>query len=1008
MNTTSRRKPKGKFVIFGMLLIGAAAIWLYFYMSGPALIKSTWIWNPEIISKEADDIVAFSKQNGINLIYLHIDQKSITQEAYRSFIQKAGAAGIQVDALAGDPLWSLPENQKSIQTFVDWVQDYNQSVNKEERFHGIHVDIEFYTLAHWDDHKEEITKQWMTNIELLVKETKKDQKLEVSADVPFWINELMIPGTTETLSKWLIHRMDHITLMSYRDHAEGTNSIMEIVTPIFNEAGAEDNKVVVGVNLLKSSEGNDTTFHEEGLDEMERQLTILKEKLKKYSLYKGIAIHDYDSWRELAKYTASASASVQSTPKAMPVFESGGIKQIAKVDGEHLTLFDGTSWKQTFWAGMNLGATTPGHFPGELSPSRTDYLRWFAEMQEMHVKVVRIYTILPPVFYEALNDFNESAEVPLFVMQGIWAPDEELAGEDRMGRDAFTPEITKDFTKEIEDAVGVIHGDITLPTRYGHASGEYRTDVSQYLLGWIVGTEWFPYTVQVTNSLHPDMPPFKGDYFTARENASPFESWLASMLEVLAHKEIQYGWQHPAAFTNWLSTDPLNHPNEPLKQEDLVSVDPMHVAATSAWTAGYFASYHVYPYYPDFLRYEAKYQSYRDVDGKINPYAGYLHDLRAYHNGIPVFVSEFGVPSSRGITHFGAAGLNQGMHTEQEQGQMDAAMLKSIYDERYDGALLFSWQDEWFKYTWNTFDLEIPVERRAMWRNRLTNEENFGVIAVEPGKSASDMIILDGKTTDWEKRPLKVKQSYDNFDLTVSHDEAYLYLLLKKQEGEWDFSKDTVDIGFDTLKGGSLVADKAPGATFSSGIEFLLRMQGEKDTRLFVNSAYDQHTWLYAYTKNMLPGDPRYRQDKLGLFLPWKLALNKALYLPVSKKTVPFEEYEVGLMKSGTTDPDDSAFNTLADWYAAENILEIRIPWMMLGYTDPSSKQVWRYPYVADGIVATTSEGVKVEPFVESKGQSSFAQSEPVFYQWDSWDEPTSHERKKQSFEILRQAYGEY
>lgn len=974
------------------------------------MIKATWIWNAKLISSEKNDIIEFTKQNGINLIYLHIDQKSIPQQEYRSFIKEAGAAGIQVDALAGDPLWSLTDNQQSITTLVGWVQDYNQSVNKDERFSGIHADIEFYTLAHWNDNKEDITQQWMTNMEHLISETKKDQNLKVSTDVPFWINEILIPGTTESLTNWLVDKFDHIMLMSYRDQAEGTNSILEIVDPIFKEADSKGKKVVVGVNLLKSSEGNGTTFYEEGLDEMEHQLSILKEKLTTYRLYAGIAIHDYESWRELAKYSAAEStpASVQST-KVMPVYESNGIKKVAKVKGDHLALYDGTSWKTTFWAGMNLGATTPGHFPGELSPSRTDYLRWFSQMQEMNVKVVRIYTILPPVFYEALNEFNGSKKVPLLIMQGIWSPDEELAGEDGKGRDAFTPDITNAFKKEIEDAVQAIHGDAILPVRYGHASGEYRTDVSQYLLGWIVGTEWHPYTVEVTNLINKTMPPFTGDFFTAKDDASPFESWLASMLDVLAKKEVQYGWQHPVSFTNWLSTDPLTHPNEPLKQEDLVSLDPMNIVETSAWTAGYFASYHVYPYYPDFLRYEEKYQTYRDKNGEINPYAGYLHDLRAYHKGIPVFVSEFGVPSSRGITHYGAAGLNQGMHTEKEQGQMDADMLHSIYEEEYDGALLFSWQDEWFKYTWNTFDLEIPWERRAAWRNRLTNEENFGVIAVEPGKSASDMIILDGNTTDWEKRKEKVKQSYPNFDLTVAHDEAYLYLLLKRQEGDWDFSKDNIDIGFDTLKGGSQVADKAPGIAFSGGIEFLLSMQGGENTRLYVNSAYDQHTWLYTYIKNMLPGDPRYSEDSLGLFLPWKLALNKELYLPVDKKTVPFEEYDVGVMKYGTSDPEDPAFNTLSDWYVDGKVLEVRIPWMMLGFTDPSSKLVWRYPYVAKGLVSTTSEGVRIEPFVKSDGPSaSSATSEPILYQWDSWEIPTSHERKKQSFEILRKAYGEY
>ena len=186
------------------------------------------------------------------------------------------------------------------------------------------------------------------------------------------------------------------------------------------------------------------------------------------------------------------------------------------------------------------------------------------------------------------------------------------------------------------------------------------------------------------------------------------------MLDTLAKEEMEYGWQHPVSFTNWPTTDPLSHPNEPNKQEDLVPVDPMHVEPTSAWKAGYFAQYHVYPYYPDFLRYEPKYQTYRNAEDEIDPYAGYLHELRAHHKGIPLFVGEFGVPSSRGTAHRGPLGRDQGYHTEEEQGKMDAGLLEQIRDEGFDGGILFEWTDEWFKYTWNTTDLEIPQSRRQM------------------------------------------------------------------------------------------------------------------------------------------------------------------------------------------------------------------------------------------------------------------------------------------------------
>jgi hypothetical protein len=513
--------------------------------------------------------------------------------------------------------------------------------------------------------------------------------------------------------------------------------------------------------------------------------------------------------------------------------------------------------------------------------------------------------------------------------------------------------------------VRVVHGD-AIPERPGHASGEFGTDVSEYLLGWMVGTEWYPYAVEATDEANSDMSPFSGEYFRATESATPFESWLAEALDVLAREEMEYGWQHPASFTNWLTTDPLSHPNEANPKEDLVPVDPMHIEPTDAWRAGYFAQYHVYPYYPDFLRYEERYQTYQDTEGNVDPYAGYLNELRVHHEGIPLLVGEFGVPSSRGIAHRGPLGRNQGNHTEVEQGEINADMLEAIRGEGLDGALLFAWHDEWFKFTWNTTELELPGDRRDRWRNRLTNEENFGVLATEAGDSLEETIFVDGASEDWDRRaaepesaggpfdrlfgdtteqaPEIGQREYEDFDLTVSHDEAYLYLLLQKREGEWDFSEEELDIGFGTLPDGSPTADQAPGLTFpDGGIQFLLQMRGEEDSRMLVNSAYDQHTWLYANQLDMLPEPGTSQEASAGDFLPWKLALSREIVLPQTRERILFEEIEVGVMREGITDPSDPEFDNLADWYAEGDVLEIRIPWMMLGFIDPSNLQVWNY-----------------------------------------------------------------
>jgi hypothetical protein len=646
-------------------------------------------------------------------------------------------------------------------------------------------------------------------------------------------------------------------------------------------------------------------------------------------------------------------------------------------------------------------------------------------MSEMNTDVVRVYTILNPEFYEALEDYNTGragrGDEPLWLVQGIWTPEEEFIGEDEKGNDAYSPEITQEFEKEIRDTVMVVHGDARLPEKPGHASGSFGADVSPYMLGWMVDTEWYPYAVEKTDEAHPSTDPFSGEYFRAIDDASPFESWLAEKLEVLTEEEMRYGWQHPVALTNWLTTDPLPHPDEPNVQEDLVSVDPMHLDPTGAWEAGNFASFHVYPYYPDFLRYQEEYQDYRTEDGEVDPYAGYLAELRAHHEGIPLVVAEFGLPTSRGMAHEGALGRDQGHHTEKEQGEMEAEMLERMREEGYDGAFHFAWHDEWFKFTWNTKDLNIPDERRPMWPNKLTNEQNFGVIANAPGKE-EDAFYLDGETGDWERRAGILngasdflygddtgvrRQSYPGFDLSVAHDEGYLYLMARKQEGGWNLDEEGLTIAFGHLPRGAEEADEASGLLFPGGAQTLLQIGGE-DSRMYINSAYDYHTWLYSHVYNYVPKPENAADAEAENFVPWKLMLNRPLYLPESERTIPSEEFDVGAMQPGVTNLESPEFDNLADYHVAGDVLEIRIPWMMLGFTDPSTHMVWDDLYATGEISPVATEELRVYPaLTTAEGQSTgdTTDVDPLTYEWEDWDEPNFHERKKKSYGILREAF---
>lgn len=686
-----------------------------------------------------------------------------------------------------------------------------------------------------------------------------------------------------------------------------------------------------------------------------------------------------------------------------------------RTSGSHIEAYAGQAWQPYFAKGVNMGATIPGHFPGELAVTKDDYLRWFEMIQEMGANVIRVYTILQPEFYEALVAYNATREEnPLFFIQGVWSPEEQLIES----RDAFDPEIKPKFEQEIRDAVAAVYGKAELEAEphSGKASGQYIFNAGPYLMGWIIGTEWDPKMVDYTNKQHAGMPDYAGAHFRSKPEASAFEKWLAEMVDITAQTESEHGWQHPIAFSNWVTTDPLEHPGEPLIEEDLVSVDPLNVEATD-WEAGYFASYHVYPYYPDFFTFDKTFQTMTNDRGEVDSYLTYLNRLKAYHRELPIMITEFGVPASQGVAHLGTLDRNQGGHGEKRQGEINAELFRQIHQEGYSGAILFTWQDEWFKKTWNTLQYDIP-DRRAYWYNTLTNESFFGVLGMYPGKD--NMILIDGDSSDWDR--LKDKQKLDMHvngfeEIQASHDEGYLYLLLRVSE-PFNLSKQAIYLGTDTIPGGNRHAKELHGKTLDEGLETLVELANEESGQIRIASNYDFHARLFSQA-GMKPIDPKAFTDNSGIFHPWRLVVNYQLDYPDSRIDHPFADIDVGRLLRGNSDPSHAEYHSKAMWQAKDNVVEMRIPWMLLGFSDPSSLRVIDYGTTNEAkLKRSIVEGIRILPWIVSKdtgevigleGNQPFPLTKLPLYTWDGWEDVDVEyvERPKQSYYIMQQAMRE-
>ncbi|MGI8802270.1 MAG: hypothetical protein ACR2KV_08875 [Solirubrobacteraceae bacterium] len=250
----------------------------------------------------------------------------------------------------------------------------------------------------------------------------------------------------------------------------------------------------------------------------------------------------------------------------------GALETLAEPQRTSLALHT-VSGDVTFWTGVNLGSTTPGHSPGELAIDRATYRRWFEQMGRLGVHVLRIYTIHPPRMYEELRSYNEAhPAAPIYLMQGVYLPDESYVQTGNL----YARGPTKAFSDELRDASDAVHGRLQRRVRRGHASGSWKADVSAWVAGWIVGVEWDPLAISASDRRNAAAPDFHGRFFSSVSDdtgTTPTERWIAARMDELATAEAAKGRSAPIAFVNWPTADPLHHPHEPLAREDLVGVD---------------------------------------------------------------------------------------------------------------------------------------------------------------------------------------------------------------------------------------------------------------------------------------------------------------------------------------------------------------------------------------------------------------------------------------------------
>lgn len=673
-----------------------------------------------------------------------------------------------------------------------------------------------------------------------------------------------------------------------------------------------------------------------------------------------------------------------------------------RTEEKRIQIDTGDGWEDFEIRGVDMGIGIPGHFATDYAIDKQTYLRWFKLIKDMGANTVRVYILQSPSFYEALYEYNHDNPDPLYLIHGVWIDDYNQNSH----MDGFDPEYKDRFISDCRTVVDVIHGRRWVELGRLTASGMYVTDVSQWVLGYIIGVEWEAPTVAYTDNSNELIGSYHGTYISTTSEASAFEIMLAEVGDdMLNYEAARYKEQRLLAFSNWATTDPLHYPRAiQVFFEKYTSVDVEHIVAEDKLVSGMFASYHIYPYYPDYLQFIPEYSQYKDKRGEVNTYLAYLKTIVDHHT-IPVVISEFGIPSARGSAQTDVnTHRNQGNMSESEQGLAIARCYDDIMEAGCAGSCVFSWQDEWFKRTWNTM-ANVDLLETPYWSDYQTNEQYFGLLSFDPGTERSKSYV-DGDDEEWSDSD--VIGSSEGRTLSMKYDEKFIYFMVRGD----DVNESTkLYLPIDTTQKSGSSTSTDPQVSFDRNADFLIVLDGKENSRVLVQERYEV---LRAMQLRAMTGEDPYiniPNADSQTFKPINLLLQTLTdtgvisnaitddKIPVSDQYF-YKSYETGKLTYGNANPAEKDYNSLSDFCYGDGFVEIKLPWQLLNFSNPSDMQIHDDYYEHYGVENMSIDRMYVG--VGAGSQTITLNELPL----NGWGETvTYHERLKESYFVMQQLW---
>lgn len=242
--------------------------------------RALWVWDVPPDGDEAALLVDLARARCVTVLFFSTRVAVLSERpaAFRELIRGCRAAGIEVQALGGDPSWARADGRAGAERFLDAVLSYQSASAEEERFSAVHLDVEPHTTTEWREGDRAALVDGYLSLLTWAGARAAEVGLALAIDVPPGWEE--VPAEGGTLLSRAVGEADEVAVMVYRRTARTT---LNAAAAAIEAAGGK--RAWVGVDASAAGVRTEGEF-ERFLREVEADGA-------------GVAIHDLHRYRKV-------------------------------------------------------------------------------------------------------------------------------------------------------------------------------------------------------------------------------------------------------------------------------------------------------------------------------------------------------------------------------------------------------------------------------------------------------------------------------------------------------------------------------------------------------------------------------------------------------------------------------------------------------------------------------------------------------------------------------------